>query len=314
MVRPGRACGGVSRQGSAISDSEGLSRLESDTSPTSDVEAGLPDDAGTGTEVPDLAVAAPTVGERLAIETTDLCKSYGAVVAVDHLNLAVRRGEIFGFLGPNGAGKTTTIRMLVGLLRPTSGSIRVAGVDLAEAPLEARARVAYLPDTPYLYDKLTGREFLHFIAGLYQVEPSLAERRIEELLPLLALDDRADDLIEGYSHGMRQKTLMAAALIHDPEVLFLDEPTVGLDPKSARLMRDIFRELAGRGVTVFLSTHILEIAERMCGRVGIIDQGRLIALGTVGELHRMADRSGTLEDIFLELTGGSEAAEISNIL
>ncbi len=248
------------------------------------------------------------------IDTTDLTKCFGEVRAVDELGLRVQRGEIFGFLGPNGAGKTTTIRLLVGLLRPDAGTIRIAGLDLAEEPLRARALMAYVPDTPYLYEKLTGREFIHFVAGLYNVAPERATSRVNELLPLFDLADRADDLIQGYSHGMRQKTVLAAALVHDPEVLFLDEPTVGLDPRSARLMRDIFRQLAQRGVTIFLSTHILEVAERMCGRVGIIDDGRLIALGTVSELHQQADQSGTLEDIFLALTGGPAYAEIAEVL
>jgi len=253
-------------------------------------------------------------GRVWAVETVALTKSYGEVVAVDALDLGVRRGEIFGFLGPNGAGKTTTIRMLVGLLRPTSGVVRVAGLDLEAEPLAARARIAYMPDTPYLYEKLTGREFIHFVAGLYDVPPERAARRADELLALFDLADRADDLIDGYSHGMRQKTVMIAALVHDPEVLFLDEPTVGLDPRSARLMRDVFRQLSERGTTVFLSTHILEIAERMCDRVGIIDRGRLIALGTVPELRRQADRSDTLEDIFLALTGGPAYAQIAEVL
>jgi ABC-2 type transport system ATP-binding protein len=249
-----------------------------------------------------------------AIETSRLTKVYGEVTAVDALDLSVRRGEIFGFLGPNGAGKTTTIRMLVGLVRPTSGTIRIAGLDLSAEPVAARLRVAYLPDTPYLYDKLTAREFIHFVAGLYRVPPEQAARRIGELLPLFGLSDRSDDLIEGFSHGMRQKTLLAAALVHDPEVLFLDEPSVGLDPRSARLLRDILRQLADRGSTVFLSTHILEIADRLCDRIAIIDQGRLIALGSVEELHRQARRSGSLEDIFLDLTGGPAFAEIADVL
>jgi ABC-2 type transport system ATP-binding protein len=256
----------------------------------------------------------PAAGDDWIVETVGLTKRYGEHLAVDGLDLRVRRGEIFGFLGPNGAGKTTTIRMLVGLVKPSAGSITVDGLDLASQPIEARARMAYLPDTPYLYDKLTGREFVHFVAGLYRVPPEQAARRTAELFPLFGLDDRADDLIDGYSHGMRQKAVMVAALVHDPKILFLDEPTVGLDPRSARLMRDIFRQLARRGTTVFLSTHILEIAERMCDRIGIIDGGRLIALGTVPELHRQADRSGTLEDIFLDLTGGPAYAEIAEVL
>jgi len=248
------------------------------------------------------------------IETSGLTKRYGDVTAVDGLDLRVRRGEIFGFLGPNGAGKTTTIRMLVGLLKATAGDIRIDGIDARAHPLDARARIAYLPDTPYLYEKLSGREFIHFVAGLYRVPPATAARRVDELLPLFGLAERADDLIEGYSHGMRQKTVLAAALVHDPRILFLDEPTVGLDPRSARLLRDILRQLAARGATVFLSTHILEIAERMCDRIGIINQGRLIALGTVPELHAQAAGSGSLEDIFLELTGGPAFAEIAAVL
>ena len=190
----------------------------------------------------------------------------------------------------------------------------MAGIDSAAQPLEARRRIAYLPDTPYVYDKLTGREFLHFVAGLYQVPHDTADRRINDLLTILGLGDRADDLLEGYSHGMRQKALMASALLHDPKVLFLDEPTVGLDPKSARMMQDIFRQLSRRGATVFLSTHILEIAERMCDRIAIIDGGRIIALGTVEELHAQAEGSDTLEDVFLELTGGPEVTEIAEVL
>lgn len=258
--------------------------------------------------------AAPPDASEPMINTSGLTKLYGDVTAVDDLHLAVERGEIFGFLGPNGAGKTTTIRLLVGLTHPTAGEISVGGYELSKNPLAARSIMAYLPDTPYLYEKLTGREFIHFVGGLYDIDPERVERRSNDLLPLFSLDTRADDLIEGYSHGMRQKTLLAAALVHDPQVLFLDEPTVGLDPRSARLMRDIFRQLADRGVTVFLSTHILEIAERMCDRIGIIDEGRLIALGTVPELHRLADRSATLEDIFLDLTGGPAYAEIAEVL
>jgi ABC-2 type transport system ATP-binding protein len=248
------------------------------------------------------------------IETRDLTKCFGEVCAVDSLNLKIPPGEIFGFLGPNGAGKTTTIRMLVGLTPPTSGEVLIDGLELEEESLAARARMAYLPDTPYLYEKLTGREFIHFVAGLYRVPSDRAERRINDLLPLFGLEDRADDLIESYSHGMQQKTVLAAALVHDPKVLFLDEPTVGLDPRSARLLRDILQQLSRRGTTVFLSTHILEIAERMCQRIGIIDEGRLIALGTVDELHERAQVSGSLEDIFLDLTGGPAYAEIAEVL
>ena len=248
------------------------------------------------------------------IQVLGLTKRYGDVTAVADLDLTVRRGEIFGFLGPNGAGKTTTIRMMVGLVQPSSGSVSIGGLDLARDATAARAIMAYLPDTPYVYDKLTAREFVHFVAGLYRVPPQRAQRRVDELLPLFGLEDRADDLIEGFSHGMRQKVLLAAALAHDPQILFLDEPSVGLDPRSARLLRDILKELARRGTTVFLSTHILEIAERLCERIGIINRGRMVGLGTVEELHARATTSGTLEDIFLELTGGPAYAAMAEVL
>ncbi|MCC7018776.1 MAG: ABC transporter ATP-binding protein [Ardenticatenales bacterium] len=248
------------------------------------------------------------------IEATDLVKRYGTFEALNGMTLRVGRGEIFGFLGPNGAGKTTTIRILTGLLQPTSGRARIGGHDLATDPLAARAIMSFIPDTPYLYEKLTAREYIHFVAGLYKTPPDIAARRMEELLEVFELADRADDLIEGYSHGMRQKTVMIAALVHDPQVLFLDEPTVGLDPRSAKLMRDVYRQLAARGATIFLSTHILEIAERMCDRIGIVQNGKLIALGTMDELRRLAAQNTSLEDIFLELTGGAAFAEIARVL
>ena len=248
------------------------------------------------------------------IRAQGLTRHFGDFAAVDGIDLDIGRGEIFGVLGPNGAGKTTTLRMLVGLLRPSSGSITVDGVDMVARPQDARARIAFLPDTPYLYDKLTAREFVHFVAGLYMVPPEQTARRAEELLDLFGLADRVDDLLEGFSHGMRQKVVMVAALVHDPKVLFLDEPTVGLDPRSARLLRDILRQLADRGTTVVLSTHILEIAERMCDRITIIDKGKVVAMGTVAELHQLADKLTSLEDIFLNLTGGPADAEIARVL
>lgn len=250
------------------------------------------------------------------IETDNLTKRYGNLTAVDRLNLRVSAGELFGFLGPNGAGKTTTIKLLVGLLRPDGGTARIGGHDVQREPLKAKSLVGFVPDHPYLYDKLTAREFLRFMADLYGVDPDRAARRSEDLLRLLDLADRGDELIESYSHGMRQKTALAGALIHDPQVFFLDEPTVGLDPKSARLIKDILRQLCAQGVTVFMSTHILEIAERMCDRVGIINQGHLIACGTMEELRSgVGETSGaSLEDIFLQLTGGAEYAELASYL
>lgn len=247
------------------------------------------------------------------IEAVALQKRYGETEAVRGVDLAVRPGEIFGFLGPNGAGKTTTIKMLVGLLRPSAGVARIGGHDIQREPLAAKALIGYVPDQPYLPEKLTAREFLEFIAGLYQLDRAVAQRRGEELLKLFALEDRADELVGGYSHGMRQKTALAGALLHSPRAFFLDEPTVGLDPRSARLIKDILREVSGRGSAVFMSTHILEIAERMCDRVAIINQGQVIATGTMDELR--AGRSGeSLEDIFLALTGGDEEAEVAAAL
>ncbi|MBK9943989.1 MAG: ABC transporter ATP-binding protein [Kouleothrix sp.] len=247
------------------------------------------------------------------IEAIGLQKSFGDTIAVKGIDLQVRPGEIFGFLGPNGAGKTTTIKMLIGLLRPSAGVARIGGHDIQREPIAAKSLIGYVPDQPYLPEKLTAREFLEFIAGLYQLDRAAARRRGDELLRLFGLADRSDDLVGGYSHGMRQKTALAGALLHNPQAFFLDEPTVGLDPRSARLIKDILREVAGRGTSVFLTTHILEIAERMCDRVAIISGGRLIATGTIDELR--AGHSGeSLEDIFLELTGGSEDAEIADAL
>jgi ABC-2 type transport system ATP-binding protein len=247
------------------------------------------------------------------IEAAGLQKRYGETQAVKGVDLQVAPGEIFGFLGPNGAGKTTTIKMLVGLLRPTAGAALIGGHDVQRDPIAAKRLIGYVPDQPYLPEKLTAREFLEFIAGLYQLERGAARRRGEELLRLFDLHERGDELVGGYSHGMRQKTALAGALLHNPQAFFLDEPTVGLDPRSARLIKDILREVAGRGTAVMMSTHILEIAERMCDRVAIISSGRVIATGTVEQLR--AGRTGeSLEDIFLELTGGAEEAAVAEAL
>ncbi|MBN1177766.1 MAG: ABC transporter ATP-binding protein [Anaerolineae bacterium] len=246
------------------------------------------------------------------IELHHLTKQYGDHLAVDRLDLSVPAGELFGFLGPNGAGKTTTIKMCTGLLSPTAGSAAIGGHDVIHEGTAARALIGYVPDTPDVYTKLTGREFVRFMADIYRVAPQQRDRRIEELLEMLDLKDAADDLVETYSHGMKQKTVLAGALVHDPKVLFLDEPTQGLDPRSARLVKDILRALCERGATVFMSTHVLEIAERICDRVGIIYAGRLVALGTIEELRHGADK--TLEDIFLEVTGSGEVAELVRFL
>lgn len=252
-------------------------------------------------------------GASAMIAAQALRKEFGKHIAVAGVDLTVNGGEIFGFLGPNGAGKTTTIKMLIGLLRPTSGHAWIGGHDIHATPIPAKALLGYVPDQPYLPEKLTAREFLQFIGGLYRIPGKDVERRGGELLRLFDLHDHADDLIGGFSHGMKQKTALAGALLHDPKVLFLDEPTVGLDPRSARLIKDILRQLAARGTAVFLTTHILEIAERLCDRVAIISDGRVIAAGTMNEL-RQGSTGASLEDIFLALTGGAEYAEIAEVL
>ncbi len=251
------------------------------------------------------------------IKTNHLVKKYGEKLAVNDVSFQIHSGEIFGFLGPNGAGKTTTMKMIVGLLQPSSGAIQVGDYDVQNQPQQAKAITGYVPDTPNLYAKLTGRELLRFVGDLYGLNKQQVERRIEELLRLFDLGQAGDDTIDSYSHGMQQKTALAAALVHDPRVLVLDEPTVGLDPKSARLIKDILRQMAERGAAVFLSTHILEIAERMCDRIGIIHQGQLVAVGTFDELRDLrgaGNSESSLEDIFLSLTGGAEYAEIAEVL
>jgi ABC-2 type transport system ATP-binding protein len=249
------------------------------------------------------------------IETNNLVKKFGDKVAVNDVSFAVQAGEVFGFLGPNGAGKTTTIKVIVGLLQPTSGTVKVAGYDVQAQPLQAKAASGYVPDTPNLYAKLTGRELLRFVGDLYDMDRQQVAQRTEELLRVLDLGEAADNTIDSYSHGMQQKASLAAALMHDPKVLVLDEPTVGLDPKSARLIKDILRQMAERGAAVFLSTHILEIAERMCDRIGIINKGELVAVGSMNELRALGKAGEvSLEDIFLGLTGGAEEAEIAEIL
>ena len=236
------------------------------------------------------------------IRFDDVSKSYGRTEAVRRLTLAVGEGELFGFLGPNGAGKTTTIKMATGMLRPSAGSITVAGWDVYQQGRQARALMGYVPDQPYIYEKLTGREFLQFVADLYELDARASRPRADELLALFELDGEAETLVEGYSHGMRQKLVIASVLIHEPRVIFLDEPTTALDPKSARMVKEILRALCARGITVFMSTHIMEIAERMCDRVAIIDHGRVTAIGTVGELRELRGQD-SLEDAFLAVTG-----------
>ena len=255
----------------------------------------------------------PGVQPVPAILAQGLRKLYGEHEAVRNANFTVWPGEIVGFLGPNGAGKTTTLKMLTGLIKPTAGRSAILGHDIQAEPIAAKAQFGYVPDTPNLYGKLSGWEFLRFISRLYRVPPAQAEHRAAELLRLFDLFEAGTDMMEGYSHGMQQKIALAGALVHDPRVLFLDEPTVGLDPRSARLIKDILLQLKARGVAVFFSTHILEIAERMCDRVIIINKGEIIAAGTMAEL-RSGGAQGSLEDIFLSLTGGAEYAAMAEVL
>jgi ABC-2 type transport system ATP-binding protein len=240
------------------------------------------------------------------IKLTDLTKQYSSITAVNAINLTVRPGEVFGFLGPNGAGKTTTIKMMAGLLQPTAGSIEICGFDVQKDPLHAKAVTGFIPDRPYLYEKLTAEEFMHFVAKLYAMKSE--NGRIDDLLGLFGLSDWADELVENYSHGMKQRLVMASALLHEPKVLVVDEPMVGLDPRGARLVKDLFKDLAAKGVTVFMSTHTLEVVEAMCTRVAIINKGEIIAEGSVADLGRLARMENShLEPIFLKLTGGDEA-------
>jgi ABC-2 type transport system ATP-binding protein len=248
------------------------------------------------------------------IELTDLTKRYGRFTAVDGLSLTIPRGELYGLLGPNGAGKTTTMRMIAGILQPTAGSIRVAGIDLRSEPMAAKSKLGFIPDRPFVYDKLTGGEFLRFVAGLYGLEGPAIERRSDELLELFELLPWKNELTESYSHGMRQKLIISSAMLHLPEVIVVDEPMVGLDPKSARLLKDLLREFASRGGTVLMSTHTLEIAEAMCDRIAIVQHGRIVAAGTMDELRcQTSAGNATLEELFLKLTGGLSEWELSEL-
>jgi ABC-2 type transport system ATP-binding protein len=232
------------------------------------------------------------------IEIRDLTKRYGDFTAVDRLTLDAAAGSIFGFLGPNGAGKTTTIRIIAGLSLPTSGSVRVNGIDVLAEPVRAKAVMGYVPDRPYLYEKLTGRELLHFVADLYRKDWRTCEPRAVELLRWFGLGDWIDARIENLSHGMKQKLVIVSSLVHDPAVLVIDEPMVGLDALAQRQVKQLFRRLAGEGKTIFLTTHTLSVAEAVCDRIAIINRGRIVATGTTAELKK----ESALEDVFLELT------------
>ncbi len=249
------------------------------------------------------------------IETFHLGKTFGPTQAVVDLNLKLFPGEIFGFLGPNGAGKTTTIKLVTGLLRPTAGRVIVGGHDIVHSPIAAKKIMAYVPDSPQLYGKLTVEEFLKFIGSVYGLDSKHCQREIGSLLELFGFAEKRKELIESLSHGTKQKVALSAAFLHEPKVVLVDEPLVGLDPRAARILKDLLRQYAKRGATIFLSTHILEVAERMCDRVGIINKGRLIAVGAAEEIKSQSGKSGeSLEDLFLELTGGGEEAEVLKFL
>jgi ABC-2 type transport system ATP-binding protein len=248
------------------------------------------------------------------IELSDLTKRYGRFTAVNGINLTIPRGELYGLLGPNGAGKTTTMRMIAGILQPTSGTVRIAGVDIQADPLVAKSRLGFIPDRPFVYDKLTGAEFLRFVAGLYGQGGKAVERRLDELLELFELAPWKDELTESYSHGMRQKLIISSALVHRPEVIVVDEPMIGLDPKSARLLKDLLREFVSHGGTVLMSTHTLEVAEAMCDRIAIVQSGNIAASGTMDELRQQTSSGdATLEELFLKLTGGFSERALSDL-
>jgi ABC-2 type transport system ATP-binding protein len=245
------------------------------------------------------------------ISVESLVKTFGGFRAVDGVSLDVAAGEIHGFLGPNGAGKTTTIRMIAGLLKPSSGRVTIAGHDLGREPEAAKRSLGFIPDRPYLYEKLTAAEFLRFHGGLYGLEGSALETRAAELLALFELSSWAHELVESFSHGMKQRLVMCAAFLHRPQAVLVDEPMVGLDPRGARLIKEVFRAMSGRGVAILMSTHTLEVAEQMCDRISIIQGGRIIARGTVAELSALAgSEDPQLTPVFLKLTGGTGLQEI----
>lgn len=246
------------------------------------------------------------------IQLIDVTKHYGKVAAVNGLTLEVPRGQIFGFLGPNGAGKTTTIRVMMGILKATAGRVLLDGHDVVSAAQQAKAITGFIPDRPFIYEKLSGSEFLEFVGKLHRVSPGDLGARIGELLDYLALTPWKDELIESYSHGMKQRLVVCAALIHKPRILVVDEPMVGMDPKGARTIKDLFCGLAKNGTTVFLSTHSIGVAEEICHRIGIIQKGRLIACGTMRDLHEQAaGQHGNLESVFLELTREQESDAVA---
>jgi ABC-2 type transport system ATP-binding protein len=245
------------------------------------------------------------------IKIENLTKRFGKKMAVSNLNLEIPEGEFFCFLGPNGAGKTTTIKMMNGLLHPTEGRAVLGGFDIQKQPVETKAILGYIPDHPFLYDKLTGREFMHFVAGLYKIPDDYLKTEGENLLEIFEIRQVADQLIEDYSHGMRQKLSFASCFLHKPRIVIVDEPWVGLDPKNIRFVKTFLKERTKEGLTVFMSTHTLSIVEEVADRIGIIHNGKLLRVGTVSEIVALAQKPGSLEDVFLELTKGEEVEELS---
>ncbi|HBU70169.1 MAG TPA: ABC transporter [Elusimicrobia bacterium] len=248
------------------------------------------------------------------IKAVNLTRKFGSLTAVDNLNIEIPPGEIFAFLGPNGAGKTTTVKLFTGILQPTAGSAVIGNFDLRKNPIEAKSITGFVSDQPYVYPHLTGFEFMRLVGDIYKVGIDEQKQRIPELLSMFELSPWAGEMIEAYSHGMKQKLVLASVLLHQPKVIFLDEPLVGLDPKSAKMVKEIITRLSAKGVAVFMCTHVLEIAERLAHRIGIIQNGRIIALGTVEELKKRARQEGTLEELFLHLTGGSRYSELLELL
>jgi ABC-2 type transport system ATP-binding protein len=249
------------------------------------------------------------------IQVQELVKSYGSFRAVDGISLEVAPGEIHGFLGPNGAGKTTAIRMIAGLLKPDAGRITINGHDLAASPVEAKRGLGFIPDRPFIYEKLTAGEFLRFHAGLYGIDGTGLQNRIAEMLGLFELGRWEGELVESFSHGMKQRLVMCAAFLHRPRAVLVDEPMVGLDPRGARLIKQVFREMSRKGVAILMSTHTLEVAQEMCDRISILQRGRIIARGTVDELRALAGSADEqLTAVFLKLTGGTGLQEIDDVV
>ncbi len=244
------------------------------------------------------------------IKTRKLTKHFGDLVAVKELDLDVTPGEIYGFLGPNGAGKTTTIKMLTGILKPDKGSIDILNMDMSGNEMSIKRRIGVVPDEPRMYDNLKGYEFARFIMEIYKVDVDEVEKRLNDICNILGID-YLNKFIGDYSHGMKQKLMVATVLMRQPEVIFLDEPTVGLDARSAKLLKLLLRKMANNNITIFMTTHVLEVAEKMCDRIGIINEGELIAEGTMEQLRQVSNKGNkSLEDLFLELTGGDEFGDI----